>query len=212
MSLIHEAKRLASSSKTTKMTRQQQQSLAEYTVDFNLRGLHTIERQVFLPRIRDTVVSAAEAQHQEMLLPQAVSSVMDVLEAKRQSLEDLGAQLLESVRKKEEQASSLSSILEEKASDMVRMATQMQGLSERLVVPTVARLVPAAAQKRLNQRVLASLGLWDSRLHLVGMHEALVGRGDDEYGLFQKTIPRIWQMLIPRWKRQLYQPRVSGEL
>ena len=79
---------------------------------------------------------------------------------------------------------------------------------ESFLVPVVARLVPDAEQKAFNNRVIRKLGILDSRLHLVSMHEA-VQHNEAEQRLFQESIPAIPQMMIPRWKRLMYEPRVG---
>jgi hypothetical protein len=83
-------------------------------------------------------------------------------------------------------------------------------LENSFLVPTIARIVPEHEQKSFNNKVIRNLGVLDSRLHLVGMHEAVWELNDDqEKKLFEETIPSIPQRLIPRWKRLLYQPRVG---
>jgi len=53
------------------------------------------------------------------------------------------------------------------------------------------------------------MGVLDSRLHLVGMHEAVLEEGEAEQALFQQEIPAIPRYMIPRWKRLLYDPQAS---
>ena len=84
----------------------------------------------------------------------------------------------------------------------------MMERENNLLVPAIAQIVPESEQKKFNNKVLKNLGLLDSRLHLVGMHEAVWESNiEKEKELFQKAIPSIPQMMIPRWKRNLYQPR-----
>ena len=78
------------------------------------------------------------------------------------------------------------------------------------LVPAIATSVPASEQKSFNNKVLSKLGLWDSRLHLCGMHEAVwESDSKEERALFEKAIPSLPQMMIPRWKRSLYEPQSS---
>jgi hypothetical protein len=87
----------------------------------------------------------------------------------------------------------------------------MLSIEDGLLVPTIARFVPDKVQRQLNDRVIRSLGVWDSRLHLVGMYEAVWELNDEqEKQLFRKSIPSIPQRMIPRWKRLLYEPRVGA--
>jgi hypothetical protein len=91
---------------------------------------------------------------------------------------------------------------------IVECTQSMMELEEAVLVPMVARLVPAAEQKSFNTKVIMNLGVLDSRLHLVGMHQAVVN-SKKELRLFRLSIPSFPQGMIPRWKRLLYDPRVA---
>ena len=83
---------------------------------------------------------------------------------------------------------------------------------DKLLVPAVAAIVTSKEQKSFNNRVLRKLGLFDSRVHLVGMYDTV---WDDQYGnemerkLFSEEIPSLPQMMIPRWRRSLYSPQAG---
>lgn len=98
----------------------------------------------------------------------------------------------------------------DKASAVVDSLESMLHREETLLVPAVARIVPESEQKSFNNKVIRKLGIMDSRLHLVGMHEAVWDLKDtSERELFDETIPSIPRMMIPRWKRLLYEPRAG---
>ena len=78
--------------------------------------------------------------------------------------------------------------------------------AEEFFVPAIAHLVPESKQLSFNSKVLIKLGVFNSRLHLVSMHEAVTERGEDELQLFLKEIPSLALIMIPRWKRLLYDP------
>ena len=78
-----------------------------------------------------------------------------------------------------------------------------------VVIPVVARLLTESEQKSLNNQVIRKLGILDSRLHLVGMYEAIVNNVYERQ-LFQKVIPSLPQKLIPRWKRLMYEPKAGA--
>jgi len=89
-------------------------------------------------------------------------------------------------------------------------ATSMLRLEDKLLVPTIARVVPASEQKSFNDKVIRNLGILDSRLYLVSMHEAVWElNNEQERRLFKQSIPSLPQRMIPRWKRLLYEPRVG---
>jgi len=83
-------------------------------------------------------------------------------------------------------------------------------VENNILVLAISKIVPESEQHAFNNKVLRNLGLWDSRLHLVAMHEAIEESGDtDEKAMFEQAIPLIPQMMIPRWKRKLYAPRAN---
>ena len=112
-------------------------------------------------------------------------------------------------------AASVSS-LEQVASTsaaMVNCAQSMLHMEDSYLVPTIAALVPAREQKSFNDKVIRKLGLLDSRLYLVGMHQALQDLKDQkELELFDESIPSLARKMIPWWKRSLYDPRVGNAL
>eukprot|EP00980_Cylindrotheca_fusiformis_P014503 scaffold3875_cov123-Cylindrotheca_fusiformis.AAC.23 len=89
----------------------------------------------------------------------------------------------------------------------------MDGLEndrKKIALLAIAEVVPESEQKSFNNKVLRNLGLLDSRLHLVHMHEAVWESNiEEEKDLFLQSIPTIPQKMIPRWKRNLYLPRTS---
>lgn len=99
----------------------------------------------------------------------------------------------------------------DKASEIAESVNSMLKREESVLVPAVARIVPESEQKSFNNQVIRKLGILDSRLHLVGMHEAVWELEDkSERQLFRDTIPSLPQMMIPRWKRLIYEPRAGS--
>jgi hypothetical protein len=82
---------------------------------------------------------------------------------------------------------------------------------ETYLIPAIAKWIPESDQKSLNDRVIRKLGILDSRLHLVGMHEAVwdIGSARDRQ-LFDQVIPMIPRKMVPRWRRTLYEPRCKS--
>lgn len=96
------------------------------------------------------------------------------------------------------------------AEELETVARDMMETENTLLVPSVAEFVSESEQKSFNNKVLRNLGILDSRLHLVSMHEAVWESNiTEEKEMFKKAIPSIPQRLIPRWKRNLYEPRTS---
>jgi hypothetical protein len=94
---------------------------------------------------------------------------------------------------------------------MVSALLEISRLQTQFLVPAVTVLVPTSEQTLLNYQILKSMGLWDSRLYLVGMSEAVreSSSNETEWELFQREIPVLVRSLIPRWKRLLYDPRTA---
>lgn len=76
-----------------------------------------------------------------------------------------------------------------------------------LIAPLVADAVSAKEQKAIVSKVIGDIGLADLRLHLVHMHEAVVNQQDKgEVEVFRDKVDGVSRMMIPRWKRLLYDP------
>lgn len=102
--------------------------------------------------------------------------------------------------------------LEPVVASMVSTLIAQSRLENQFLVPAISILVPASEQTLFNFQVLKSMGVWDSRLYLVGMSEAVKSEGGgtvEERDLFQREIPMLVQSLIPRWKRLLYDARMT---
>jgi hypothetical protein len=79
------------------------------------------------------------------------------------------------------------------------------------LVPIISVLVSTRQQEWFNFKVLASMGVLNSRLYLCSMHQA-IQQDPVELALFEKEIPSISQLLLPRWTRLLYHPRFTDLL
>jgi hypothetical protein len=95
-----------------------------------------------------------------------------------------------------------SAIIANSTHDMLRR-------EETIIIPTIAQLLSEQEQKSINNLVIRKLGIFDSRLHLVGMYEA-IQKNVNEQQLFQLVIPLLPQKLISRWKRTMYEPRAGA--
>ncbi len=72
-------------------------------------------------------------------------------------------------------------------------------------------MVPPKVQKSFNNRVLLNLGILESRLHLVGMHDAVWESGiEAEKKAFENEIPYVARILIERWRQSLYIPKAGA--
>ena len=234
MSLAREAERLHQltvrrCNDTSAVTR-----AVNYVVGFNMKALHRIEKELFFPWVRQQV------QTKNPAVGSALMVVMDQLEELRTSVAKLGSQLViacqvyrglgrsrlqllnvvltlpfllrqtqDAARVSSSSTAAIQSI-GERSAQVAEQTRSMLHLENAYLVPTLARLIPEAEQKAFNNQVIRNLGIWDSRLHLVSMYEAIV-EDPVELALFEQTIPSIPRKMIPRWKRLLYQP-AAGDL
>eukprot|EP00429_Kryptoperidinium_foliaceum_P035869 CAMPEP_0176159282 /NCGR_PEP_ID=MMETSP0120_2-20121206/81480_1 /TAXON_ID=160619 /ORGANISM="Kryptoperidinium foliaceum, Strain CCMP 1326" /LENGTH=322 /DNA_ID=CAMNT_0017496693 /DNA_START=77 /DNA_END=1041 /DNA_ORIENTATION=- len=183
------------------------QKAADYVVGFNMKGLHRIEADLMFPWMRDKLTSAAEVPQETT---KAFADAMSQLESDRKKLEEFGDFIKTSVNVATDAAADNTKRSEaigkvaEASALLQSYARSMMNVEDNFLVPAIAKLVPESEQHSFNNRVLRNLGILDSRLHLVAMYEAIEESGDvDEKALFEKAIPSIPQMMIPRWKRKL---------
>jgi len=93
---------------------------------------------------------------------------------------------------------------------MVITLKEICRLQNEFIAPIVALLVPENEQTAFNSKIIRKLGILDSRLYLVGMHEAASDDGH-ELKLFKQEIPRLPQYFLPSWKR-LYDTKFTNLL
>jgi len=210
MSLVREVGRLHSLAERVGVDKSESlEDAVDYVIGFNLKGLHKIEADLFFPWMREKLTAI-----QQRDLSDAFATVMDQLEGDRRMVAKLGNSIKRSVavacntaNSELIRAKAIDSIAEE-SSTLESYARLMMEKENTLLVPAIAQIVTESEQKSFNNKVLRSLGILDSRLHLVGMHEAVLeSKNPKEQELFRHAIPSIPQMMIPRWKRKLFEPK-----
>lgn len=211
-SLARDAARLQRlASKTEPKNAESLKEACDFVVGFNMMGLHNIEATLFFPWMKDKLTGGIPRNPE---LSTAFASAMDALENDRVAVATLGnkisrkAMLACDTRATESRRSEAIAEVAKQSAELSNLVERMMSIEDTLLVPAIGAIVPTREQKALNNKVLRKLGLLDSRLHLVGMYEA-VWEGDDstEKELFQEAIPGISRKMIPRWKRKLYQPK-----
>lgn len=149
-------------------------------------------------------------------LRSAFGAVLDGIDAERSFVRKLASQVREQARiassenlaptKRSEAASNVAQI----SSTLSMRTRDILTREERLLIPAIAALVSESEQKSFNNRVIRKLGIFDSRLHLVGMYDAVMETADViEEKLFEEIIPMVPRMMIPRWRRKLYEPQAG---
>ena len=196
-------------------------SAADYVVNFNMAGLHRIETTMFVKWLRKNLcnVDAFGDGSNAAAMATAFVKVIDKIDSQRVDCEKIGKDLYDNAS-----ASSRSSITTDQRQryllEVVRLSTRlsdqlhlMRDLQEMLVVPSISQLVSVSEQKSFNNKVLLALGLLESRVHLVGMHDAVWESGSDiEKQKFEKEIPYVARIMIERWRKSLYAPKGAWAL
>lgn len=185
----------------------------DYVVGFNMKGLQRIEGDLMFPWMRERLTNE---KIMEPNASQEFATIMTRLESARQQLMDLGQSIIQSasvaVDSKlgtEQRAKAIERVVDDSVA-LQSCAKAMMYIEDRILVPAIAKIVPESEQHSFNNKVLMNLGLLDSRLHLVAMYEAIEESGDSlEKRIFERAIPSIPQMMIPRWKRKLYEPKAG---
>lgn len=156
-------------------------SAADYTVNFNMAGLYRIESTMFVKWLRKHLCNADAFgdRTNAAAVASAFVKVIDKIDSERVDCEKIGKELHDIANA----ASRLTITTEQRQRhlrEIVRLSTRlsdqlhsMRDLQEMLVVPSISRLVSASEQKSFNNKVLLALGLLESRVHLVGMHDAV---------------------------------------
>ncbi|KAL3795717.1 hypothetical protein ACHAW5_004487 [Stephanodiscus triporus] len=194
---------------------------ANYVINFNMAGLFRIQ-SVFLNFLRKHLCDeeslglfsegenyAAEAD--------AFRKLIDAIDKGRDRSEHVGRQLYDSANASSKSSESFQNkqrLLGEVARSsrrLVDLLASMRKLQETLIVPAISRVIPSKVQKSFNSKVLLSLGLLESRLHLVGMYDTVwESEIEAEKVKFEKEIPYVARMMIERWRQSLYIPKAGA--
>lgn len=192
------------------------ESAAQHVIDFNMKGLHRIENELFFPWLKQRLQSTNPSGEDEDEVGEALVHVLNELERERDFVSKLGTAVREQSRVASSPSISPSKrleVLSNIAQMSAALTSRTRGIMERqdaFLVPSVSILVPENEQKSFNNKVIRKLGIFDSRLHLVGMYDAVQETNDEgEKQLFEEVIPYIPRMMIPRWRKNLYLPQAG---
>lgn len=217
LSLLRDTNRLANHARTalrflTDDKIESTQKAVNHVIDFNLKGLYRIEDDVFLPWLRSKLSSDQIGSDD---VKNAFQVVLDSVESDRKRVKNLASNI-------SFEANSAVAINANNA-DVEKAVMEVMGQSvilhdilksikyreDQFLVPGVMRVATSREQKLFNTKVLRSLGILESRKHLVGMHDAVYDPkygNNEEQSLFLEQIPSVARMMIGRWKRTLYEP------
>lgn len=207
MSVIRESKRLQRLALRLDPSREEHLDClgkaVDYVMGFNQGALRRVET-MFFAWIRQNVDSKNNKSVGEVV--KALNTVLDHLDLESKQISKLSLSL---TKNKGDGPARIREVAE--TSSTVSDLTQSMLRREiTYVIPTVAQLIPQASQDKFNNRVISTLGVFDSRLHLVHMHEVVAEqKSADEEKLWKEAIPSFPRSLISRWKRTLYEPKAG---
>ena len=196
LSLLRDLRRLEALASQEGVSQKSLEKAADYVAKFNQGTLVDIEETMFFPWIDERCSPTAEEKASLLSLRASKRSIS----SKSLSLPALS------------KSPSPSPALRSLCADLAEETRKVLVAQDTLVVPIVVRDVSEKEQTKFNNLVLRKLGLLNSRVHLVGMRDAVWESGSSlERRLFEADIPRVARSMIPRWRAGLYKERV-GEL
>mmetsp|Transcript_24417 Transcript_24417/g.43742 ORF Transcript_24417/g.43742 Transcript_24417/m.43742 type:complete len:341 (-) Transcript_24417:299-1321(-) len=195
---------------------------ANYVVNFNMAGFFRVQTKLFVHFLRehlceeDSIGPFIEGGN-AMAETDAFKKLVSQVEEYRVQSQKIGRLLYERAKAASNSSNSLKH-KQQLLGDVTRSSRQLldqlaplRSLQETLIVPAISRVVPSKVQKSFNNKVLLNLGLLESRLHLVGMHDAVWESGiEDEKKKFVNEIPYVARVMIERWRKSLYIPKAGA--
>lgn len=184
---------------------------SRHVIDFNMGGLNRIENNLLFPWLRNKLCS-----HGEDRLKNAFSQILNKIDKDRSRASKLAlavkdqAKLASSPKRERSQCIQATKNLALLSGALTSLVDSIMDQENKFLVPAVAKIVPKKEQKSFNNKVLLELGILESRVHLVGMYDAVVESGiEKEREMFRDFIPVIPRMMIPNWRKKLYNPQAG---
>lgn len=197
-----------------------------YVINFNMAGLFRIQSNMFVSFLRKHLceetslarVSQGGSNNSNLVVEaDAFRNVIETMENYRIRSEDVGKELVRLAASQSCQSSQCKQKLlddvVQSSRQLVDLLTSMRSLQEEFIVPAISSVVLSKVQKAFNNKVLLNLGLLESRVHLVGMHDAvweLEDNDDVERIKFEREIPYVARVMIERWRDSLYRPKAGA--
>lgn len=218
----------------------------DYVINFNMAGLFRIQSGMFVTFLRKHLCDEASlgrvmmsSNVDEAVVADAFRTVIDSMDTHRRRSEEIGTELITLSSKTSTLSSSSSSSsssrhnqqkllkdIVELSRELVDELTYMRQIQEHVIVPAISKVVLSSVQKSFNTKVLLNLGLFESRVHLVGMYDTVWELNDngsknnnnnnsvvdkeEERRKFETEIPYVARKMIGRWRESLYHPKAGG--
>ena len=213
---------------------------ADYVINFNMAGLFRIQSGMFVTFLRKHLCDEASlgrvmvgSNVDVAGLANAFRTVIDSMDTHRRRSEEIGNELIRLAKRTATLSSSSPSSSQHNQqkllNDIVTLSrelsdqlSQMRQVQEDIIVPAISKVVPSSVQKSFNTKVLLNLGLFESRVHLVGMYDTVWELntednssnnsvyGGEERRKFETEIPYVARKMIKYWRESLYRPKAAG--
>jgi len=227
----------------------------DYVINFNMAGLFRIQSGMFVAFLRKHLCDKAslgramigssylDYNSNEQLgndvdvavVADAFRTVIDSMDTHGRRSQEIGNELILLASKTSTLSSSSSSQHNQQkllndivtlSRELVDQLTYMRQIQEDIIVPAISKVVTSSVQKSFNTKVLLNLGLFESRVHLVGMYDTVWELntdnssknnnidssvdGEEERRKFETEIPYVARKMIGRWRESLYRPKAVG--
>lgn len=172
-----------------------------FVIDYNLKALMKVERELFFPWLR-------------RLLPPAAASLMGEITQEQLDVRTLSSQIGQLCLSLTESSNScLEDVtvirkIESKIQAIRKSYKKIQSVQESIFVPYISAFIPKKEQERFNRKVITTLGMLQAQVHLVGMIEAIKDQ-PQEMKLLRAQIPSLAQATMSIWKKRLYDPKTK---
>ena len=187
------------------------QKAADHVINFNLKGLQRIENDVFFPWLREKLIS----EEIDSDAKEAFQIVIDGVDRDRKEVAEIASSIMAEIKiatdiKNDAYTKEIATAVLIKNCHLLSSITEsIMTREDRFLVPGLMKIVPSKEQKSFNNKILRNLGIFESRKHLIGMHDAVhdsLYGNEEEEALFVQQIPSVARYMISRWRRTLYEP------
>eukprot|EP00519_Triparma_laevis_P006274 CAMPEP_0182497680 /NCGR_PEP_ID=MMETSP1321-20130603/6094_1 /TAXON_ID=91990 /ORGANISM="Bolidomonas sp., Strain RCC1657" /LENGTH=213 /DNA_ID=CAMNT_0024701609 /DNA_START=439 /DNA_END=1080 /DNA_ORIENTATION=- len=157
-----------------------------YAFDFNHDTLHSVETNIFKPWLTSALSSS----------PSSIHSVLSECWSRKSAINSHAStckSLLSSLSKNRSVPSSLLA-LQKTCTTIASLIDSNIHDQDTVLVPSINAAATSSQQKRLNSRILKSLGITQARTHLSSMWE-VVRHEPEEVELWKIKIPKVARII-----------------
>lgn len=195
-------------------------SCVKFVIGFNWKALMGVETKLFFPWLQDflpkdvaNMLKDFGTEHdyikkQWAILENRCEGFLGELESRRELKDGLNQMTQERGTLLFLEHLAFLYQIDEMLVDLQQAALRVQSLQQGVFVPLVAAYVKTHDQERFNNKVVSSLGLLDSQVHLVSMFDA-IAHDANEKALWKSQIPKIARSVLPLWRKRLYAPKAN---